>query len=175
MNPLKQYKIGFVGLSTGKHHFSFDIGPDFFLLLGDAAYETGRVVLELDLVKGNNMMELCFHFSGEVQLQCDRCLETYDHSVDLQRQLLVKFGEQYSEQSDEIIIIPQTESHLDISQFVYEFIHLGMPVKKVHQGEDLMAGCDPEVVKKLEQYLQKQQETGDDSPWNVLKALKFNT
>ncbi len=175
MNPLKQYRIGFVGLSTGKHHFSFDIGPDFFLLLGDAAYETGQVVLKLDLVKGNNMMELYFHFSGEVQLQCDRCLESYAHTVDLQKKLLVKFGEQYSEQSDEIIIIPQLESHIDISQFIYEFIHLGMPVKRVHQGEGQAAGCDPEVIKKLEQYLKKQQEADDDSPWNVLKSLKFNT
>ena len=174
MNPLQQYKIGFVGLSLGKHHFSFDIGPDFFLHFGDAAFESGQVVLQLELAKSNNMMELYFHFSGEVQLVCDRCLGFFAHTVDLQKRLLVKFGEQFIEQSDEIIIIPAMESHFDISQYVYEYLHLGMPVRKVHPEEEGVAACDPEVIKRLEQYRSKQHASDDDSPWNALKTLNFN-
>ena len=83
------------------------------------------------------------------------------------------------EQSDEIIIIPFTESHIDISHFVYEFLHLGLPLKRVHpdtaEGNE---GCDPRVVESLKKYQAKQQQQKennvDDSPWKALKTLKFN-
>jgi uncharacterized protein len=176
LNPIKQYRIGFVGLSIGKHRFSFEIGPDFFLHFGEAAFEAGKVMLELELLKSNNMLELDFHFSGDVQLTCDRCLAEFPYRMELQTRLLVKFGDQYSEQTDEILIIPSTESHIDVSQFVYEFLHLGMPVKRVHpEGDDGESGCDPEVMRKLQEYQNKPGGTDDDSPWRVLKSLNFNS
>lgn len=179
MNPLKQYNIGFVGLSIGNHRFTFDIGPEFFLSFKEAAFQKGLVVLNLSLEKSNNMIALDFHFKGEVFLECDRCLESYQQTFDLQKQILVKFGSDFVEQSDEIIIIPATESHIDISQYVYEFLHLGLPVRRVHpdtaEGKD---GCDPEVIERLNKFLVKNHrdntQATDDSPWEALKTLKFN-
>jgi len=76
LNPLKQYNIGFVGLSIGTHSYAFDIGPEFFTRFEEAAFDQGRVVLDLELVKSNNMMTLNFRFKGEVSLACDRSLLT---------------------------------------------------------------------------------------------------
>ncbi len=179
MKVLKQYNIGFVGLAIGSHRFTFDIDPDFFLHFEEAAFEKGRVVLDLDLEKSNNMLALHFQFKGEVFLACDRCLEMYQQSFELQKQLLVKFGSGFLEQSDEIIIIPATESHIDISQYVYEFLHLGLPLRRVHQDTaDDNPGCDPIVMERLNAFLVKNhRESGnraDDSPWATLKTLKFN-
>ncbi len=179
MNPLKQYNIGFVGLSLGTHRYSFDIDPEFFMHFGEAAFDHGHVVLNLDLEKSNNMITLNFQFNGEVSLSCDRCMEVYQQPFDLKKQLLVKFGDSFMEQSDEIIIIPFTASHIDISQYVYEFLHLGLPLKRVHPDTtDGNEGCDPQVVESLKKYQAKQHQqkgnNGEDSPWEALKTLKFN-
>lgn len=177
MNPLQQYKIGFVGLSIGSHAFAFEIGPEFFVGFDTAAFEQGLVKLDLVLEKSNNMLTLHFTFNGQVELECDRCLENYMQAFALQRQLLIKFGEAYQEQSDEIVIIPSTESHIDIAQYVYEFLHLGLPVKRVHpDGPDGQPGCDKEAMMRLSAYMVKKQDgkNGSDSPFDALKHLKFN-
>ena len=44
----------------------------------------------------------------------------------------MKLGEEYSEESDEIIIIPADEGELNIAWFLYEFIVLNIPIKHVH-------------------------------------------
>ena len=173
---MKQYRIGFVGLSIGKHLFSFEIGPDFFSSFEVAAFEEGKLFLELELEKSNTMLAFHFRFNGEVSLECDRCLENYPQKLDFEKHLLVKFGESYVEQSDEILIIPATESHVDVSQFVYEFIHLGLPVRHVHPdnaGGD--PGCKKEVLEKLSQYQGKTRPGNgeDDSTWDALKGIKF--
>lgn len=179
MNPLKQYKIGFVGLSNGVHDFHFDIGPDFFAGFDVPAFEEGSVQLVVSLEKSQTMLAFDFRFSGVITLACDRCLETYSHEFTLQKHLLVKFGTQYTEQSDEIIIIPATESHFDVSQFVYEFLHLGLPYRKVHpDGDDGKPGCDPDIIQKLDMLSGKKpvkhDNPGDDSPWDALKSITFN-
>lgn len=176
MNPLKQYRIGFVGLAEGMHRFSFDLGTDFFLQKGELAFEQGQVTLQLELEKTSNMLILAFDFQGEVHLVCDRCLEHYPYTVDLQKRILIKFGDAYAEQSDEIVVIPATESHIDISQFVYEFLHLGLPVRRVHSDlSDGSPGCNPDVIRKLNEYLNKKSTDSEQSPWTVLKSLRFNS
>ena len=177
MNPLKQYRIGFVGLSTGKHQFSFEVGPDFFSSFDVAAFDAGKLFLELELEKSNTMLAFHFRFNGEVSLECDRCLEQFNLELSFERHLLVKFGESYVEQSDEILIIPATESHVDISQFVYEFIHLGLPVRHVHpDAPDGVPGCNREVLEKLKQYQGKpgSGKADKDSPWEALRGMQFD-
>lgn len=142
-----------------------------------AAFDQGQVKLDFILEKSNNMLTLHFSFKGQVELECDRCLEKYMQVFDLQKQLLIKFGDGYQEQSDEIVIIPSTESHIDISQYVYEFLHLGLPVKRVHpDGSDGQPGCDKEAMIRLSAYMVKKQadKNGSDSPFDALKHLKFN-
>ena len=56
-----------------------------------------------------------------------------------------------------------------ISNFIYEYIMLLLPYKRVHpEGEDL---CDQEVVDKLNQHTQNE----SDPRWAALKELKNNT
>ncbi len=179
MNPLKQYRIGFVGLGLGKHRFSFEIIPAFFESFPQPAFDKGAILLMLDLEKTNNMLALHFQFSGEVFLTCDRCMEDYPQTLGFSRDLLVKFGEEYAEISDDIVVIPSTETHFDVAQYVYEFIHLGLPVRHVHPDDASGEwGCSPEALEKLKRYLDNNR-SGDDksktsSPFDSLQKLRFN-
>jgi len=178
LNPLKQFNIGFVGLSFGKHTFSFGIDEAFFSCFEFSEVRKGDLQVELLLDKQNSMLVLDFSIKGFVELECDRCLETYQQVLEVERRLYVKFGDSFSEQTDEIIVIPAGESHFDVSQYVYEYIHLGLPMQHIHMKDNTPGkGCDPVVLEKVNQYLEKNNPTEagtDNSLWQALKGLKFN-
>lgn len=175
MNPPKDYNIGFVGLPLGKHQFDFSIGDDFFAFFEATEVEKGRLNLQLFLEKQNNMMVFDFAIKGFVELTCDRCVEPYNQYLEVERTLYVKFGEEYLEQTDEIVIIPSGSSHFDISQYVYEYIHLGLPMQHLHDNSNLKgAGCSPEALRYIEKYKRKESGEGAaDSHWKALEGLKF--
>ncbi|MFO7977207.1 MAG: DUF177 domain-containing protein [Bacteroidales bacterium] len=175
MNPLKQYNIGFVGLSEGTHTFSYELADDFFACFEGSEVSHGKVHLDVILEKSSTMLTFNFHFHGEVEVICDRCAQPFMLPVDSDKRLFVKFGEAFSEPTDEVVIIPHTESHFDLSQYVYEFLHLSLPVRRVHPDDESgKMGCDPEQIKKLEEYTKKKTNgDGDHSQWDVLKSLKF--
>ncbi len=183
MKVLDSFEIAFVGLSHGKHTFGFELNDDFF-----ACFERSEIVRSnakgtLVMHKKNNMIDLEFFIRGEVQLICDRCLENFWQPLEIHQKMYVKFGDKFEEQTDEVIIIPQTESHIKVSQYFYEFTMLHLPVKRVHGEEGNNEGqCDPEILKELEKYMVdssgNRKTDGKDKPtdarWDALKNLKFN-
>ena len=89
-----------------------------------------------------------------------------------EKKLIVKFGNETYEETDEILIIPETDYQIDLYHYVYEYINLLLPVKKVHpEDSNGNSTCNAEVIKKLEE-LENQNPT--DPRWNELKKLKNN-
>ncbi len=87
----------------------------------------------VSLKKTSVTFELNFDIKGMVHVPCDRCLDDITMDVDTQNKLIVKFGKEYSEESDEIVIIPEADGgEINIAWFLYEFIALSLPTKKVH-------------------------------------------
>ena len=86
--------------------------------------------------------------------------------------ILVKFGDAYYEENEELQIIPEGVNHFDISPFLYEYIHLLLPVRRIHpEDENGNSLCDPEVIKMLD----KSSSSGEPDPrWDVLNKLKNN-
>jgi uncharacterized protein len=119
------------------------------------------------LEKQSSMMILTFDIKGEVEVACDRCLENFDLPVSSMQTLIVKFGEETREETDEIFILSRNEQDFDVSQFVYEYIILAIPQVRVHpEGE-----CDPEILRKLEE-LKPKSDQNIDPRWDALR--KFN-
>jgi uncharacterized metal-binding protein YceD (DUF177 family) len=97
---------------------------------------------------------------------CDRCLAEFDLPVKGEFKLIVKFGDVFEEESDEVIIIPSTESRFDISQYVFESISLLLPIKKVHPD---ISQCDPSFLEKMGHH-----DKGKTDPrWDALKDIKL--
>ena len=55
-----------------------------------------------------------------------------NQEIDTHNRLIVKLGEEYSEESDEIVTIPADEGAINIAWYLYEFIVLDIPIKHVH-------------------------------------------
>jgi len=184
LKALKPFEIAFVGLSNGVHEFSFELNDAFFSCFTDSEVTKADLAATLIMHKKNNMLDLEFLVKGKLELTCDRCLENFWHQMDLHKMLYIKFGERFEEQSDDVIIIPSTESHIDVAQYFYEFVILELPGKRIHPGgKNKEDNCDAGIIEQLEKYLSENKEKAkenkqDDSPtdsrWDALKNLKFN-
>ncbi len=150
MDLLKEYNIPFAGLSIGKHDYSFNIDESFFECFENSRLKKGNVRADLVLEKLNSMLVLDFNIKGTVQVVCDRCSEKYYQEIEYNDVLYVKFGESNFEQSDNVLVISETDTYIDVSQFIYEYIHLSLPLRCIHPGgEKKEDNCDPSVLKRL--------------------------
>jgi len=164
------FTIPFKGLSAGSHLFDFKIGEPFFESFEYFEGISGKLDVHIDLLKESNLMHLDFHFQGEVSLQCDRCLGRFNYPIKGQFLLIVKFGETFEEESDEVIILPLTESQIDLKQHFFEYINMLLPLQKIHPDkENGESGCDPKMIERLTQ----NSEQKEDPRWEVLKKLKL--
>ncbi len=179
MEELKAYKIEFMGLSNGNHSFSFDIGDVFFDCFAQSEIRHGDVHLDLQMEKEENMLVFSFDFGGWVELTCDRCLELYREPVGFERRMYFKFGDEHAEQSEDIVVIPHSETQLDMSHYVYEFLHLVLPLRRVHPDDAHgKSGCDPDMLARVKAHSPDKPHSGTDKPlegepFEALKSLRF--
>ncbi len=170
MNYLDNYEIMFSGLDLGEHSFEFEIGDKFFESFDYSEVKQGKIKVGILLGKQERMLVLNFNLSGYVHVICDRCMEFYDQPITGNELLFVKFGNEYREESDDIIIIPSGNHTINISQFIYEYINLLLPYKCVHPNDSAgITTCYPVATGTIEK-LSTQHHT--DPRWDALKTIK---
>ena len=147
------YTISFKGLSVGSHIFDWTIDKEFFDLYEVSEISDASIKARLTLVKHTDFLELNFAMNGWAEVTCDRCLDPLRLDTASEAQMFVKFdnhaGEDNSEDID-LIVLPYGEDRLNVAQYLYEYAHLNLPMRKVHDGQNL---CNAEVISKLEQFL----------------------
>jgi uncharacterized protein len=169
---LKKYKIPFVGLKQGIHHYEYLIDEDFFAEMEYSPVKKGRVEVKLELNKQDTLFVLSFDIEGSVEVPCDRCLEDYSQPVKGSNRLIIKLGEEAYEESDEIVVIPRDEYEIDVAQYIYEYITLLLPLKRVHPDDSTGKSlCDSSTLKKLNELSpgKSQEKTGMDPRWDSLR------
>ena len=168
-----EFKLRLSGVGLGHHKFSIFCDKEFFDLAEITEITGGSLLLNIDMEKKETMLQISFHFHGEILLPCDRCLESVALPLDFTESLIVKFssmGELNTE--DEVWIVPENEYDLDIFHFVYESIILAIPLKIAHpEAADGTSGCNPEIIEKLEKFSIKEFE--NDPRWDALKNIKI--
>ena len=177
MNYLSQYTLPFSGLSEGKHQFDFSIDDRFFAEFENSEVEKGELKIQIELEKRSTYLALIFSISGIVELVCDRCLENFPYPLKSQKKLLVKFSEKQVEDEAELIYLPPTAFQVEVGQYIYEFVILSLPIRRVHpDGDNGESLCDPVMIKKLEE-LRHHGNTlkePDDPRWNELRKFIGN-
>lgn len=175
MKVNKEFLIPFAGLKQGKHQFEFDIDKTFFDGFDFDEYNDVNIKVNLVLEKKSTMLELTFKHKGTVNVPCDLSNEDFDLPVKGKLNLIVKFGEEYNNDNDEILVLPHGEHQVDISQYIYEMIVLSVPSKRVHPGiKDGTVAADMinklnELSPKEKQVEEKKEDT--DPRWDELKKL----
>ncbi len=171
---MKEFKIPFIGLKEGKHNFEFEINKAFFDFFEYDDFNDVSIVTSLLLNKTSTMMELDFVSQGTVNVNCDLTNEPFDQDINGVLKLIVRFGEEFNDENEEILILPHGEYEVDVKQYIYEMIVLAKPIKLRHPGiED--GSLDLEILSDIEKYSLKEnpeEDTQDVDPrWNKLKNL----
>ena len=173
MMQLKEYDIPFSGLKQGKHEFEYTIDNKFFESFEYDEFNGANIDLHVTLNKMSTMMELEMQAKGTVNVNCDLTSEPYDQGIEANLELVIKFGEEYNDENDEILIIPHGEFQINIAQYAYEMLVLSVPQKKTHPGV-LDGTLKSKVLDRLEELQPKETKENKediDPRWDALKKL----
>ena len=173
MKNLKEFLIPFAGLKEGKHQFEYQIGDLFFEQFQFDEYEKVHVRVNVELEKKNTIMELCFTHKGTVNVPCDMTGENFDLDIKGKFDLVVKFGDEFNNENEELLILPHGEFQIDVSQYIYESIILSVPFKRVHPGvKDGTLNTEAfETLDKLAPKKENKENEDIDPRWENLKKL----
>jgi len=166
------YTIPLSGLKEGRHKFDFEIGKEFFERFEESEVKEGSLIANIELDKRSSHIDMLIAISGDVKVCCDRCLEMFLQPVRCENRLLIKFGKSIEDSDPDILSVAADEHKLDLQQHLYEFIYLALPIKRVHPDDESgKSTCDPEMMKKLEEFIVEEENKYEDPRWNDLKKL----
>ncbi|MCK8523560.1 DUF177 domain-containing protein [Aquimarina sp. D1M17] len=175
MKQLKEYTIPFVGLKQELHQFEYQIDNTFFEHFEYDEFNASAVNVDLEFDKKSTMLELHFKATGTVNVNCDLTNEPFDLPIEDELFLVIKFGQEYNDENEELLILPHGEYEVNIQQYIYELIVLGVPSKRVHPGvEDGTLQSD--ILEKLDELSPKEKSIEKDNEetdprWDKLKNL----
>lgn len=169
MKKLKDYTIQFVSLKQGTHYFEFNVDNKFFEDLDcddfiDATFKVG-----LEFIKQSTMMLLNFKFKGNITVPCDRCLDNLTLPIKGEEKLIVKFGDTSFNDTDDILVLAESEHEINVAHYIYEFIELNVPFRRIHKESE----CDAETIKRLNE-LEINKTEDIDPRWSALKNINNN-
>ena len=62
--------------------------------------------MDLVLVKKSTIIELSLNGTGSVNINCTLTNEPFDYQINSKLNLLVKFGDSYDDENDELLVFP---------------------------------------------------------------------
>ena len=179
MSKAKEYLIPFIGLKLGKHHFEYQINNAFFEIFDYDEYESSDIKVNVVLEKKSTMLELSFSHKGSINVPCDMTGEDFDLPIKGEMKVIVRFGEEYNNDNEELLILPFGEFEVNVSQYIYEMIVLSVPLRRVHPGvqdgslktEALDKLNELAVTELKEEKNKDNKEENIDPRWDKLKQL----
>ena len=168
--PLQPFVIPLSGLTQGGTQFKWRADGKFFGNSGNSEILDANLEVDVHVEKASRFFGVDAAIAGKVTVLCDRCLEELELSVNTGFKLSVKFGES-AETADagdrEIVMIPDGSSELDLSQFVYDYTCISLPMQRIHPE----GGCNPEALKYLSTEETATEAPAAGSPFAVLKDI----
>ncbi len=171
MKSLSPYLIKFSGLKEGIHLFNYELGNKFFKNFDYYDFLDAKLFAKLELEKQSTLLNLKFSFNGEIEVQCDVSMESFNLELETEHGVVVKFKDDIISTDDKVIFMPAGSHSIDVSHLIYESIILAVPQKKVHPGIE-NGSLKSEIVEKLEALKPKKNfKEKTDPRWDKLKDL----
>ena len=163
MGKFDKYKIDLKGMQADSVTYEFVLDNLYFSYIDAPEIQKGKVNVVLTVKRTSRAFELNFQTDGMVWVPCDRCLDEMELSVSSTDKLMVKFGQAYAEEGDNLIIIPEEEGEINVAWFIYEFVVLTILMKHVHAP----GKCNKAMTSKLNKHLRtnSNDEDGDESTY----------
>ncbi len=142
------------GWAAGERKFRFHADTEFFHKFDNIEILDADVNAEIRVTKeGMQKVEAVLQLQGTVTVPCNRCLEPVVIPVEANPSEVLAPGEE--------------EVDWDLSQAVYDYVCLSLPLQRVHpEGE-----CNPDTVRFLSRRERGNEEAASNSPFAALKGL----
>ena len=182
MGKFDMYNIQLKALPMGKSVVEYHLDNSFFALLDEVNIQKGDVNVKVNISREAKQSELNFELEGKVVVTCDRCLEDMDQPIKTTGHLIVRFGKEFSDDGDEIVVVPEEQGIINVSWFLYEFVELAIPIKHVHPFGQCNQGMSSKLSELItfdandEDFIGAEEGASDgettDPRWDALKGLK---
>ncbi len=185
MSKLDAYRVDLLSSQLQGKRFEWDLDDSFFEAV-DGLIHRGNIHTVVECQSTGSLYRFQISSDGVVIAPCDRCLADLELRIETMDELLVKLGNEYSDEGD-CVIVPETEGFLNLAQFIYEFIVLSMPITLTHEP----GKCDEAMMLQLSKHQVARSNQEDDEDygsseaasassaevderWSALKNLKLN-
>lgn len=175
MASINEFILPFKGLQNGVHLYSFDINGEFFRHFEMSKIKDADLLVRLSFDKRDNLMSLDFNCSGRFKAVCDLCLADIRIPLMWEERIYVKYGAADEEVDETVIYLELGAVHLDLTDTLYELIHVHMPITNVVNCEkEQFAQCDKQTLQRVEELRVSEEESTENELWTELKKIKFN-
>ncbi len=184
MNYRREFEIAWYGLATGVHEFAYEL-DDFKLdKIGFPKqdwYEKLAVSVKVKFDKKSSFFLLRFDIGGNIELPCDRCGDVYRLPLWEEFEMVVKLVSENEdatrnnedEENGDVVFIPRSQTVIDISEWLYEFVMLSVPIQHIHpNNDDGTSGCNQEALKLLNKMAEEAPKEQINNLWKGLEKLK---
>jgi len=177
MSSRREFEIAFVGLKPGVHEFSYVVDDRFFEEYNEQDFRKAEAVVKLKLEKSTGFMILRFEIGGKAEVTCDRCnndlpLQLFDEFT-----VTVKMTDEpevmnEQEEDPDVHYISRGESHLNVKNWIYEFVNLSIPMQKTCEYENMDGPYCSTEVRDMLQNMKKDAAEGSNPIWKGLEKFK---
>ena len=160
MGKFTEYKLPLRSLSQGTHEFDFHLTKTFFTNMESEDVHDADLDVKCTVTLRGDVYELRIDIPGTVTLICDRCLDDLEFPIDTTYDINVKYGDEYNDASDTLLVIPQSDNFLNVAYMIYDTVVLAIPIKHVHP----MGKCNRAMSAMLRKHrVAGSRPAGDDS------------
>ena len=136
------------GLTAGENEFFWQAGKEFFESFDNTEVLDAQLGTDVRVEKSGRYIGVDCDVRGELKVECDRCLDELEMPVDVEIKLSVKYGSEESSEEPqpgerEVIFVPETDVELDLSQIIYDYVCLSLPMQRTHEPGE----CNPDAMK----------------------------
>jgi uncharacterized metal-binding protein YceD (DUF177 family) len=177
----RKFDIDIFGLRSGQSEYNFTIDDTFFQNFENSIIEKGSLTCHVILEKTERLITVNFEITGKVELICDRSLELFNHFVNINDQIIFKYGTEEKELDNNIYSIASSTQKLKLSQPIFELITVTVPMKRLHPrfSQDNEENEDEFIYSsenKSKSFQNTENSTGEaiDPRWEILKKFKDN-
>ncbi len=169
MSPLSEYIIPITGIKNGLYQFDYDIDLNFLHHFEYKDLLDIYAHAKVNLIKNNSIFDIEIQVNGSALTECDRCIEELNIDINFIHHLVIKLEDGLSDEED-LILLPESTTEIDLSPYIYETIVFSLPMKRIHPDDsDGNSTCNKEMIERLNKYLI--QEPTIDPRWDALKKL----
>lgn len=180
MSRRREFEIAFVGLKPGVHEYNYSIDDKFFEAFQQPDFRNCKAKVKLLLDKKSSFMQMKFEIGGALEVTCDRCNNNLPFDLWDEFNITVKMVDEpelmnEQEEDPDMYYIAQSDSHVDVANWIYEFIVLSIPLQKACEFEKMDGPhCNSEAMDMLKKMEPKEIEKkpAENPIWKGLEKFK---